>query len=427
MVMNGTRDKAGAAHKRVVVIGGGIIGCCTALHLLKSGAAQVTVVEALEPAAATTGAGAGFVSHWSAGMIPLGEEGRQLQQYGLDFYRSVHEIGTEIGYRPNGTLIMALTEEGRETFVRPVLDSPYAPAEMQDLNAAQIGEKMQGLIDPTQVHSGAYNPHGIQIDTKMTTGVLVQEIVKLGGVFRNGTKVTGIQDLGSQVKIQTDKGEIEADGVVIAAGAWNNELLGELGWHLPLLRVLATRIVTDGRGLPSTIPTVQCRELRLWLRETFGAVMWGTGGHYHSYHKLGDDWIAPGQPHKADLMQAMTDEDLGRLQEVFPPLRGSKVASWAQGVPCYTPDRGLLIGHVPGTTNVVVAGGDNESGVTHGPGLGRLAAELILDRPAFVDTTRFRLERFERDSFATDADVEAAIPSWTGEPSENPFSKARQA
>jgi sarcosine oxidase, subunit beta len=422
--MNSTA-KYGGASKRIVVIGGGIIGCCTALHLLKSGAGQVTIVEAREPAAATTGAGAGFVSHWSAGMIPLGEEGLRLQQYGLDFYKELSELGEEIGYRPNGTLIMALTEKGRETFVRPVLESPYAPAEMQDLNAAQIGEKMQGLIDPTQVHSGAYNPRGIQLDTKMATGVLVKEIVRLGGVFRNGTKVTGIQDLGSQVKIETDKGEIEADGAVIAAGAWSNELLQDLGWHLPLLRVLATRVVTDGRGLPSTIPTVQCRELGLWLRETFGAVMWGTGGHYHSYHRLGDDWIEPGQPHKADLMQAMNDGDLARLQEVFPPLRGSKVASWAQGVPCYTPDRGLLIGHVPGTTNVVVAGGDNESGVSHGPGLGRLAAELMLGQAPFFDPTRFRLERFERGAYSTDAEVEAALPSWTGEQSKAPFASTR--
>lgn len=400
-------------HKRIVVVGGGIIGCCTAYHLLKAGA-DVTVVEAGALAKATSGAGAGFVSHWSAGMIPLGEEGLSLQQYGLDFYKELSELGQEIGYRPNGTLIMALTEEGREDFVRPVLESPFAPTEMQDLNAAEIGEKMQGLVDPSKVHSAAFNPHGIQFDTTLGLGALAGEIARLGGGFRDHTKVTDIHDAGSGVLIETDKGKLEADGVVIAAGAWNNELLKELGWQLPLLRVLATRIVTDSRGLPSTIPTVQCRELRLWLRETFGAIMWGTGGHYHPYHKLGDDWISPGQPVKADLMQAMADGDLARLQEVFPPLRGSTIANWAQGVPCYTPDRGLLVGRVPGTTNVVAVGGDNESGVSHGPGLGRVSAELILDETPFVNPHRFRLDRFERGSFATEAEIEAAMPKWSG-------------
>ena len=87
--------------KHIVVVGGGIIGCSTAYHLLRQGVKKVTLVEAGEPGSATTSAGAGFVSHWSAGMIPLGEEGFQLQQYGLDFYHMLHELGTEIGYRPN--------------------------------------------------------------------------------------------------------------------------------------------------------------------------------------------------------------------------------------------------------------------------------------------------------------------------------------
>ncbi|WP_137932610.1 NAD(P)/FAD-dependent oxidoreductase [Mesorhizobium comanense] len=402
----------GGDNRHIAVIGGGIIGCSAALHLLRSGVRQVTVIDAGQPGAATTGAGAGFVSHWSAGMIPLGEEGFQLQQYGLDFYRRLHEVGVEIGYRPNGTLIMALTEDGRERFVRPVLESPYAPPEMQDLNAAQIGHRMQGLIDPARVHSAAYNPHGIQVDTSLAMKVLTGQIGELGGVFRNGTRVTAVHDAGGRVTIETDSGRIEADGAIAAAGAWNNQVISSLGWRLPLLRVVATRIVTDDRGLPSTIPTVQCRELRLWLRETFGAVMWGTGRHYKPLYKTGDSEIEPGQPHNVDLMRETFDEELAELQAIFPPLRGSKLESWAQGVPCYTPDNGLVVGKVPGSDNVVVAGGDNESGVTHGPGLGRLASELVLGQQPFVAPARFRVDRYASDAFGSEAEVEAAMPAW---------------
>ena len=126
----------------IAVIGGGIIGCSTALHLLEAGVEQVTLVEAGNPGSATTGAGAGFVSHWSAGMFPLGEEGLALQQYGLEFYRGLHKLGTEIGYRPNGTLVMALSSQGWEDFVAPVLGSPYAPKAMQDLTAGRIDEPL---------------------------------------------------------------------------------------------------------------------------------------------------------------------------------------------------------------------------------------------------------------------------------------------
>ncbi|TPI63740.1 FAD-binding oxidoreductase [Mesorhizobium sp. B3-1-3] len=417
---------AASNSKHIVVVGGGIIGCSTAYHLLKSGVKNVTLVEATEPGAATTSAGAGFVSHWSAGMIPAGEEGLRLQQYGLDFYRMLHELGTEIGYRPNGTLIMALTPQGREDFVMPVLRSPYAPKEMQDLNAAQIGEKMGGLVDPAKVHSGAYNPHGIQLDTKLALGVLVNEIKKLGGVVRDRTRVLKIEDAGGKVTLETDRDSIEADGVVVAAGAWNNEVLASLDWHLPLLRVLATRVVTDDRGLPSTLPTIQCRELRLWLRETFGAIMWGTGSHYTPMHRLEESDLEPGQPHNRELMQSMVDHQMGKLQEVFPPLRGSQVANWSQGIPCYTPDVGLMVGHVPGHANIVVAGGDNETGVSHGPGLGRLATEILLDTPRLVDPARFRVDRYARDAFPSEEDVEASMPAWSARHGARRFATAAE-
>ncbi|WP_054310652.1 FAD-binding oxidoreductase [Mesorhizobium sp. 1M-11] len=417
---------AAADNKHIVVVGGGIIGCSTAYHLLQSGVKKVTLLEANETGSATTSAGAGFVSHWSAGMFPVGEEGLRLQQYGLDFYRMLHELGTEIGYRPNGTLIMALTPQGREDFVNPVLNSPYAPKEMQDLNAGQIGEKMGGLIDPAKVHSGAYNPHGIQLDTKLALGALVKEIERLGGVVRNRTRVRKIDDAGGKVTLETGGETIEADGVVVAAGAWNNEILAGLDWRLPLLRVLATRVVTDNRGLPSTLPTVQCRELRLWLRETFGAIMWGTGSHYIPLHRLEETELEPGQPHNGELMQSMVDHQMARLQEVFPPLRDSKIASWSQGVPCYTPDLGLMVGHVPGHANIVVVGGDNETGVSHGPGLGRLATEILLDAPRFVDPRRFRIERYAREVFPTEQDVEAAMPAWSTREGSVRFSAAAE-
>lgn len=412
--------------RHIVVIGGGIIGCSTAYHLLRQGVKKVTLVEAGEPGSATTSAGAGFVSHWSAGMIPLGEEGFKLQQYGLDFYRMLHELGTEIGYRPNGTLMMALTPQGREDFLAPVLNSPYAPKEMQDLNAAQIGEKMGGLVDPAKVHSGAYNPHGIQVDTKLALDVLVGEIERLGGVIRGQTRVRNISDAGGKVTLETDRGTIEADGAVVAAGAWNNEILAGLGWRLPMLRVLATRVVTDDRGLPSTLPTIQCRELHLWLRETFGAVMWGTGSHYTPLHRLENGGTEPGQPRNRELMQSMVDQQMERLQEVFPPLRGSTVASWSQGIPCYTPDVGLLVGHVPGSANVVVVGGDNESGVTHGPGLGKLATEILLDTPRFVDPTRFRVDRYALDAFPGEVEIEESMPAWSKQHGARRFAPAAE-
>jgi sarcosine oxidase, subunit beta len=395
-----------------VVIGAGILGCSAAYHLLKAGVSDVSLLDAVRAGGGTTGAGAGFVSHWSAGFLEhFGEEGLVLQKYGLDFYRTLADAGTEIGYRQKGTLQLALTAEGYERFARPVLASPHAPSGTRRLSADEVGVLMADLVDPGAVHSAVLNPHGIQVETGLATGALADQVRELGGTLRFGTRVRGIRESGSGVQIDTDEGEFEADLLVLAAGAWTNELLAMIGWRLPLFRMLATRIVTDDRGLASRYPTIQCRELRLWLRESLGAVTWGTVAGYAPL----DRWLMPdaslelGQPHHPELLEALLIQQRESLERIFPALRGASVAAWTQGVPCYTPDQHLICGRLPDHPAIFVMGGDNETGVTHGPGLGRLLAELALERPPFINPERLRPGRFKPEDYPTDASVEAAL------------------
>jgi glycine/D-amino acid oxidase-like deaminating enzyme len=409
--MNSSLSHSGASP-RVAVIGAGILGCSAAFHLLKAGVRQVRLIDAVSAGGSTSGAGAGFVSHWSAGFLEqFGEEGILLQQYGLDFYRMLAGAGTEIGYRQNGTLQLALTAEGFERFARPVLDSPYAPPGMCRLSADEVGVRMAGLVDPSAVHAAVLNPHGIQVETGLATAALADQVRELGGTLHFGTLVRGIRERGSQVLIDTETQAFEADLVILAAGAWNNDLLAMIGGRVPLFRMLATRIVTDDRGLPSHLPTIQCRELRLWLRESFGAVTWGTVAGYGPLHR----WLAPGaslepgQPHHPELLEALRTQQKSSLERIFPALRGASIATWTQGVPCYTPDQNLICGRIPDHPSVFVMGGDNETGVTHGPGLGRFVTELALERTPFVNPGRLRPERFNPADYPTEAAVESAL------------------
>jgi glycine/D-amino acid oxidase-like deaminating enzyme len=403
-----------ANSPRVIVIGAGILGCSAAFHLLEAGVRDVRIIDAVRAGGSTSGAGAGFVSHWSAGFLEhFGEEGILLQQYALDFYRTLAGAGTEIGYRQNGTLQLALTEEGFERFARPVLDSRFAPPGIRRLSADEVGVSLAGLVDPGTVYAAVLNPHGIQLETALATGVLAERVRELGGALHFGTPVVGIEERGSRVQVETSKERFEADLVILAAGAWNNDLLATMDWRMPLYRMLATRIVTDDRGLGSHFPTIQCRELRLWLRESFGAVTWGTVAGYGPLSRwlLPGTSLTPGQPHHPELLDALLAQQKDSLERIFPPLRGARVATWTQGVPCYTPDQNLICGRVPGHPSVLVMGGDNETGVTHGPGLGRVVAELALEKPPFVNPGRFRPERFAPGDYPTEASVEAALAS----------------
>lgn len=402
-----------AQNVHVVVVGAGIAGCAAAFHLLRSGVGKVTIIDPVEPGGSTTSAGAGFVSHWSAGMIDMGPEGLTLQQYGLDFYRALAELGQDIGYRARGTLMLSLTPEGHEQHVRPVLESVHAPKEMQALEPAGIEKLTQGLVDTSRLYSAAYNPHGIQLETGKAIAVLGDLIREAGANMLIGSSVAGVEEHANGVRVTLDEGDvIEADAVILAAGAWNNSVLEQTGWKLPLLRVVATRILTDNRGLPGVSPTIQCRELRLWLRESYGSVLWGTAMGYRPFYQLaGDIKREPPAGHQnfPELVEALHAHQKEVLEDYFPSLVGSSVEECVQGIACYTPDNALLVGRVPGTKRIVVAGGDNESGVTHGPGMGRLAAEIATGRKVIADPHRFRLDRFEPAAFPDEAAVAAAL------------------
>src|SRR5687767_683549 len=95
----------------VAVIGGGIIGACTALHLVREGVSNVVLLERDDVAQGTSAAAAGFVAMWAAGYIgQWGEEEVALERYGLAFYDDLAARGHDLDHRPNGTLWIASDE-----------------------------------------------------------------------------------------------------------------------------------------------------------------------------------------------------------------------------------------------------------------------------------------------------------------------------
>ena len=195
--------------------------------------------------------------------------------------------------------------------------------------------------------------------------------------------------------------------VVLAVGAWLNGLLEPTGWTLPLLPFVATRFVTDDLGIAPTMPTIQAKDFPLWIRESEGGFTWGSTRGAAAAHRLNPDWTDEPTERRLndDLVAAMT-ADVARISEVFPALAGATTITVIQGMPVYTVDRQFFAGAVPDCEGLWAVGGDNESGVSHGPGLGRLMADLISGaaRP-LCDATAYRLDRFGPQQFPTAEDV----------------------
>lgn len=393
-----------------VVVGAGILGCSAAYHLLRSGARNVTVIDKNPPGQGTTSAGAGFVAPWAAGTMPLGETGLGLERYSLGFYRDLHQAGHDIAYRGNGNLILALSPEAWHRVGLRVARHPAAPAGTRVLTPQEVSQAT-GVVDPSAVHAAAFMPPAIQIEPSQVIGVLTALIEDMGGRILTGVTAEGFSVSADKVTaVASSRGDLEAAAVILAAGAWTNLLTQQLGFRLPLLRVIATRVITGPLGVPSTMPTIQCDDFGLWIREHSGGLTWGSSSAYRSAYRLerSSGPILPGQPRSRALLDIQLAEQR-RVEKIIPRIAGARPERWVQGMPAFTPDTHLYAGPAPIHRNVIVLGGDNESGIAHGPGMGRVAAELVHGLPTFVDIRPCRLDRFDLAAYPDEQHLERML------------------
>jgi sarcosine oxidase, subunit beta len=395
--MRSLESMGSALREPVVVIGAGIVGVSAAYHLLTAGARNVTVIDRVEPGEGTTKAGAGFVAKWNEANYDFGPGGLQLQDYALQFYRGLHAEGARIGFRANGNLVLALKEETWREVVRPIATRPGVTPGTRALDPDEVGQ-LTGVVDPVAVAGGVLMPAGIQIAALRAVRAVAERVRNLGGNFKLGTPVSSIVSSAESVTavVTADGQVIPARHLVIAAGAWTNRVLESLGVQLPLFRMLATRIVTEPAGVPASMPTIQCGDLGLWIREREGAFTWGTVHGYRPAYGVERQYgTAPDKMPRDESLYQRLVEDQPAIERVFPRLRDTKIISWLQGMPVYTPDHRFTLGPLGSYRNVVVVAGDNEAGVTHGPALGKVAADLTVNGSTDFDIDAYDPMRFD--------------------------------
>ena len=383
-------------HGSICVIGAGIIGASAAFHLRESGADDVIVVDAAEPLSGTTPAGAGFVLRLGADHNRrLGPATIPLQDYGLAFYRGLHESGVDIEFACNGNVVLARTATMLDSFTNGILEHPGVASGTRLLDADGVAEAMLGAVEPAAVAGGVYMPESIQLTTALAQQALLDRLQEAGVQIHWETPVTGVRVVdGSVTGVETTEGTIDASTVVFAAGAWNQTLLESVDRPLPLIPMVATRFVSEPADLSPLLPTVQCPELQLWLRELHGAFSWGGGFAYRLVSELEAEGLEFGycRPVSGSLIDAQHAFQV-KVAEIFPALSELSTAETIQGVPVYTADGGLYVGAVPDIEGLWALAGDSEAGITHAPGMGKLVAQMIVGEPPFADPVPFRLDR----------------------------------
>jgi sarcosine oxidase, subunit beta len=398
----------------VVIVGGGIMGMSLALHLLQAGARNVRLLERDGLFEGTTSAGAGFLAPWSVMTPTHGAESKMLpiELYGLRFYADLHAAGYDIDYRRNGLLWVTASEgdwiehEDGPWLAGDPDSTVLGPDEITKLTGgAVLGDRVQGAL---------YMPIGAQVTTVKVGAALAHRITELGGVVETRRPVTGLRvHRGRALGVDTPAGEVDCGTVVVAAGAWSGALLSEVGFFLPAFPQITSRIITEPIGIPETMPALMLLGTLpdepgggpfLWARWHDGGLLWGGTYTTHPRNILVDAPV----PDRFDDLPAdgvLEDQRAALAASYMPALSQPASLRIKHGAPCYTPDEMPLVGPVPGVDGLYALAGDNELGITHGPGYGKALAEQISgESGGFADLYPWRLDRFG-DQFRNQAQV----------------------
>jgi sarcosine oxidase len=212
-----------------------------------------------------------------------------------------------------------------------------------------------------------------------------------GATVRTNETVVSVEPLPKGVRIKTDRGEIEADGAIVAAGPWLHRLLPEL--HLPLS---ATRQVV-GWFEPDDAAQFAAECFPVFILET-------QHGHHYGFPVYGEMGVKIAKHHHRreiidadcyDRSVSSTDEAAIRapLAQYLPAANGRLLRA-ETCLYTMTPDETFIIDHMPGFPHVVIASPCCGHGFKFSPVVGEIVADLIMRGTSEHDIGQFRLQRF---------------------------------
>ena len=326
-----------------------------------------------------------------------GELEAELAEYGMRFYTGLADrAGADAGVRRVGLLFPALSEPGvemlRQEYEREL---GFAP-DVAMIDTAEA-VRMAPILDADAVFGALYQPDGHRVDTVRVMAVLGGELERAGVDVRTGVAAEKALVTGGRVTgVRTSAGEISADAVVNAAGASARAVGARNGVDIAAVPLLESRFTTEPvAGVGPDLPMMLFFERDLlYLREQAGGLLVGAIEHAIAPRSR-VDLAAP--PRTADLSDhaAIEHEQLAReLADVIPALAAARVRERASGLPTWTPDGRHILGVAPEIEGYVVLAGCNECCVTHGPGLARIAAELVTTGRTETDISAYRVDRF---------------------------------
>ena len=257
---------------KVVIIGGGVIGCSVAYHLSKLGWQDIVLLERKQLTSGTTWHAAGLIGQLRATLNMT-----KLAMYSTELYNNLEsETGIATGYKRNGSLSLALTKERFEELRRGASMARNFGLETEILSNNEIKKRYPMLFVGDAV-GGIFLPSDGQADPSNIALALAKG-ARLNGVsFFENTKVTNIDiENGKVAGVETPQGKIKSEYVVNCAGMWGREVGKMAGVDIPLHANEHFYAVTEPiKGLQSDLPVLRIPDECTYYKEDAGKLLIG--------------------------------------------------------------------------------------------------------------------------------------------------------
>ena len=358
---------------RAVIIGGGVIGCSIAYHLGKLGWKDVVLLERKQLTCGTTWHAAGLIAQLRAT-----QNMTRLAKYSQELYFGLEaETGVATGFKRNGSITVALTDERMEELRRSAAMARAFGVEIDEITPSDIAGRYPGLAT-ADVVGGVWLPKDGQADPVNITQALAKGARNFGASILQGVKVTAIQQANGRVTgVETDHGPIEADYVVNAGGMWGREIGAMADVAVPLHACEHFYIVTEAMpDLAANLPVLRVPDECAYYKEDAGKILLG------AFEPNSKPWGMNGIPEDFEFDSLPEDFDhfepiLERAVERFPLLASAGIQTFFNGPESFTPDDRYILGEAPELDNFYVAAGFNSIGIQSAGGAGMVLADWM--------------------------------------------------
>ena len=407
----------------VVVVGGGVVGCAVAYHLVRRGITDVLLLEQNQLTSGTTWHAAGL-----AAQLKSTYSLTKLATYTVRLFEALEdETGQATGFRAPGSISVASDAERWEEILRGASMGRSVGVESRQLDMDELAE-MWPLMRTDDLVGALYLPHDGMVSPVDVTMALAKGARARGCRIIEGVAVTGLEtrngaisgvrtelmpgtagESGSGAAHRTgesmsptgrgaasnsDEGHlIETETVVLATGMWTRHLAAQIGVNVPLQACEHFYVVTEPLDdLDTSTPIVRDPTNYTYFKEETGKLMvgffepaakvWRLGGipRDFKFGTLGEDWDHVGPVYERSCHRVPVLADCG-------------VQLFFNGPESFTPDGTYYLGEAPEVDGCFIAAGFNSVGIQSAGGAGWVLADWIADRHPPMDLCAVDIRR----------------------------------